>query len=218
MKLIAATFALVAFSLALSASAHQAPPPSKDERMQWWREARFGMFIHWGVYAVPAGRWQGQVGGGEWIMEHRKIPISQYEPLAEQFTAENYDPAEWAALAREAGMKYVVITSKHHDGFARWESKLSEWDVMRTPHEQDLLAPLADAVRKEGLHFGLYHSIMDWHHPDYQPRRAYNDLAKGEPDFNRFRQYLHGQVEEIITSYQPEILWFDGEWEGTWNY
>jgi alpha-L-fucosidase len=151
-------------------------------------------------------------------MEHRKIPISQYEPLAAQFTAENYDPAEWAALAREAGMKYVVITSKHHDGFALWDSKLSDWDVLRTPHKQDLLAPLAEAVRAEGLRFGLYHSIMDWHHPDYQPRRAYNDLAEGEPDFDRFRAYLHGQIQEIIKSYQPDVLWFDGEWEDTWNY
>ena len=217
LKLIALCLAVLCI-LSPFAGAHQAPPPSKDERMQWWREARFGMFIHWGVYAVPAGRWQGQVGGGEWIMEHRKIPISQYEPLAAQFTAENYDSAEWAALAREAGMKYVVITSKHHDGFALWDSKLSDWDVARTPHKQDLLAPLAEAVRKEGLHFGLYHSIMDWHHPDYQPRRAYNDLAKGEPDFNRFREYLHGQVQEIVTNYQPDVLWFDGEWESTWNY
>jgi alpha-L-fucosidase len=200
------------------ARAQETQPPPKDDRMQWWRDARFGMFIHWGVYAVPAGRWKGEVGGGEWIMEHRRIPISEYEPLAEQFTAEKYDPKQWAALAREAGMKYVVITSKHHDGFALWDSKLSDWDVMRTPHQQDLLAPLAEAVRAEGLHFGLYHSIMDWHHPDYQPRRAYNDLAEGEPDFDRFREYLHGQVEEIITNYQPEVLWFDGEWESTWNY
>ncbi len=191
---------------------------SHDQRMEWWREARFGMFIHWGVYAVPAGRWNGQVGGGEWIMEHRKIPISEYEPLAQQFTAERYDPTAWARLAREAGMKYVVITSKHHDGFALWDSKLSDWDVARTPHGKDLLAPLAQAVRDEGLHFGLYHSIMDWHHPDYMPRRAYNDLAEGEPDFDRFRDYLHGQVEEIITLYQPDVLWFDGEWENTWTY
>jgi alpha-L-fucosidase len=217
LKLIALFLAALCL-LTPFAGAQEAQTPSKDDRMQWWRDARFGMFIHWGVYAVPAGRWKGEVGGGEWIMEHRKIPISEYEPLAEQFTAENYDPAEWAKLAREAGMKYVVITSKHHDGFALWDSKLSDWDVMRTPHKQDLLAPLAEAVREEGLHFGLYHSIMDWHHPDYQPRRAYNDLAEGEPDFDRFREYLHGQVEEIITNYQPEVLWFDGEWEDTWNY
>ena len=212
--------ALVAASAAGQDSAM--PPPQKDmphdERIAWWREARFGMFIHWGVYAVPAGRWEGKVGGGEWIMEHRHIPISQYEPLAEQFTASEYDPAEWAKIAREAGMKYIVITSKHHDGFALWDSKLSDWDVMRTPHKKDLLAPLAQATRNEGLRFGLYHSIMDWHHPDYTPRRQWNDLAKGEPDFARFREYLFGQVEEIVTNYQPDILWFDGEWESTWTH
>lgn len=196
----------------------QEAPVSQEDHMQWWREARFGMFIHWGVYAVPAGRWEGQVGGGEWIMEHRHIPVSRYEPLAEQFTASEYDPKEWARIAREAGMKYIVITSKHHDGFALWDSKLSDWDVMRTPQKKDLLAPLAKATRDEGLRFGLYHSIMDWHHPDYTPRRQWNDTAKAEPDFDRFREYLHGQVEEIITNYQPDILWFDGEWEGTWTH
>ena len=196
----------------------QEPSMTHDERIAWWREARFGMFIHWGVYAVPAGRWEGKVGGGEWIMEHRHIPVSQYEPLAFQFTAAEYDPAQWAKVAREAGMKYIVITSKHHDGFALWDSKLSDWDVMRTPHKKDLLGPLAEATRNEGLRFGLYHSIMDWHHPDYAPRRQWNDLAKTEPDFARFRRYLFGQVEEIITNYRPDILWFDGEWESTWTH
>ncbi len=200
-----------------AAAEHSMP---QEDHMAWWREARFGMFIHWGVYAVPAGRWEGQARPniGEWIMENARIPVSQYEPLAERFNPTEYDPAEWAKIAREAGMKYIVITSKHHDGFALWDSKLSDWDVMRTPMKQDLLAPLAEASREEGLRFGLYHSIMDWHHPDYTPRRAWHDTAAGEPDFDRFRQYLHGQVQEIIENYQPDILWFDGEWESTWTH
>lgn len=219
-KLTAAAAAMACALWVAPLAAAQDEPMSHDERMQWWRDARFGMFIHWGVYAVPAGRWEGKTvpSVGEWIMETAKIPVSRYEPLAGQFNPTAYDAREWARIAREAGMKYIVITSKHHDGFALWDSKLSDWDVMRTPMKQDLLAPLAKAARDEGLRFGLYHSIMDWHHPDYAPRRAWHDTATGESDFDRFREYLHGQVQEILTAYQPDILWFDGEWESTWTH
>ena len=212
--------AAVAMLLLVAPPAAAQPVRAGEEnRMDWWREARFGLFIHWGVYSVPAGRWDGKPapGTGEWIMQNARIPVAQYEPLAAQFTAEHYDPAAWAALAREAGVKYVVITSKHHDGFALWDSAVSDWDVARTPHRRDLLGPLAQACRAEGLRFGLYHSIMDWHHPDYAPRRPWHGAATAEPDFDRFRQYLHAQVGEIVERYRPDVLWFDGEWEETWT-
>ena len=158
---------LAAFGLSVSSVLAAESPPAAD-RLQWFKEARFGMFIHWGVYAVPAGEWQGKpVGGiGEWIMKNGKIPVADYKGFAKDFTAAKYDPAAWAKLAKKAGMKYVVITSKHHDGFALFDSKVTDWDVMNSGAKRDLLAPLAAAVRGEGLKFGLYYSqAQDWMHP-----------------------------------------------------
>lgn len=211
---------------AASTAAPSAPPSAHDDRMAWWRDARFGMFIHWGVYSVPAGEWNGKTtrGASEWIMESLHVPTSQYVKFADGFTADKYNPDAWAKLAKQAGMKYVVITSRHHDGFCLWDSKTSTWDVKASPADRDLLAPLAKAVRAEGLKFGLYYSIMDWRHPDYEPKRAWNDNPdwNGGPgykaDFNgRFVPYVHAQVAEIIKDYDPAVLWFDGEWENTWT-
>ncbi|MGH7133431.1 MAG: alpha-L-fucosidase, partial [Phycisphaerales bacterium] len=226
--MLAALLALaapVAAQPAAQPPAAVAPPAAsaateRDQRMAWWRDARFGLFIHWGVYSVPAGEWNGQRCGGpsEWIMQSLKIPTSQYERFADRFNPVKYDPVQWAKVAKDAGVKYVVITSRHHDGFCLWDSKTSDWDVMRTPQPKDFLKPLADACRAEGIKFCLYYSILDWHHPDYQPRRAWNDLAKDhKTDFQgSFVPYVHAQVEEIIRGYQPAVLWFDGEWEETW--
>jgi alpha-L-fucosidase len=157
-------------------------------------------------------------------MQSLKVPTTDYIKFADGFTAANYDPKAWAALARGAGMKYVVITSRHHDGFCLWDSAVSNWDVMHSPAKRDLLAPLAAAARHEGLHFGLYYSILDWRHPDYQPKRAWNDKPEWNggpgylPDFSgRFVPYVHAQVAEIIRTHHPDILWFDGEWEETWT-
>ena len=127
---------------------------TRDERMQWWREARFGMFIHWGVYSVPAGTWDGrQIGGiGEWIMNRGKIPVADYQRIAKDFNPVKYDPDEWVKMAKDAGMKYIVITSKHHDGFALFETKASKWNVVdATPYGKDLLKPLAEACKKYGI-------------------------------------------------------------------
>ena len=151
---------------ALGASCHA--EETSVGRLQWFKDARFGMFIHWGVYAVPAGEWQGKSvpGIGEWIMLRGKILVADYKAFASDFTAANYDPAAWARLAKTAGMKYVVITSKHHDGFALYDSKVTDWDVMNSGAKRDLLEPLAKAVRDEGLKFGLYYSqSQDWTHP-----------------------------------------------------
>ncbi len=197
-----------------------------DDRMAWWRDARFGMFIHWGVYSVPAGSWNGKTTGGpsEWLMQSLHVPTSEYVTFADGFTAASYEPQVWAKLAKQAGMKYVVITSRHHDGFCLWDSAASEWDIMASPAKRDLLAPLAAAVRAEGLRFGLYYSILDWRHPDYLPRRAWNDRPEWNggpgytPDFaGRFVPYVHAQVAEIIKAYDPSVLWFDGEWEDSWT-
>src|SRR4030042_6084661 len=134
---------------------------TKDERRQWWREARLGLFIHWGVYAVPAGTWDGrQIGGiGEWIMNRGKIPVTDYQRIAKDFNPVSYDPDAWVRMARDAGMKYIVITSKHHDGFALFETRASKWNVVdATPYGKDLLKPLAEACRKYGIRLGFYYS------------------------------------------------------------
>ena len=189
-----------------------------DQRMNWWREARFGMFIHWGVYAVPAGIHNGfkTKGIGEWIQRHAQIPIADYEKYAKQFNPIKYDAEEWAKLMKKAGMKYVVITSKHHDGFALWDSEVSDYDIVDfAPYGKDILKSLASACKAQGIKFGLYHSIMDWHHPQAQansePEYDYQNHPNGEfPQF--VENYLKPQLKELVENYDPDILWFDGEW------
>lgn len=192
----------------------------KDARMKWWREARFGMFIHWGLYAIPAGEWKGQTNHAEWIRETAQIPLSEYRKFLDQFNPVRFDARQWARLAKEAGMKYVVITSKHHDGFALFDSAVSDFDVMATPFKRDILKELSEAVRGEGLQMCWYHSIMDWYHPDYLPRRSWeHDRPATGADFDRYVAYLRSQVTELLTHYGPiGVMWFDGEWESTWNH
>ncbi len=195
-------------------------PPQRDARMAWFRDARFGMFIHWGVYSVPAGEWNGKTDYGEWFLEETKIPVSQYEKFADQFNPVKFDAKAWVRAAKDAGMKYIVITSKHHDGFGLWDSKLTDWDIARTPFKRDPLKELAAACKEAGIVFCFYHSIMDWHHPDWGQRRAWNDLAAnaGPPDMDRYTAYMKGQLKELLTGYGPlGILWFDGEWDAPWT-
>ena len=222
----------LAFAGALSGSsasaANAAPkdytkerPSEIAQRMAWFNGARFGMFIHWGLYAVPAGEWQGNPvkGIGEWIMETGKIPVSEYEKFAQQFNPVKFDAKEWVRIAKDAGMKYIVITSKHHDGFGIFRSDLTDWCIKSTPFQRDPLQELADACKEAGLKLCFYHSIMDWHHPDYAKRRAWNDTATGEPNMDRYVEYMKGQLKELLTRYGPiGILWFDGEWEEAWTH
>jgi len=205
--------------------AHREPPLTQEERMEWWRDARFGMFIHWGLYAIPAGEWpMGAAGArrdhGEWIRESAQIPIGQYSQLQMRFDPVKFDADLWARTAAAAGMKYLVITSKHHDGFGLFDSKQTTWDVMGTPFRRDILAELSAACGRHGVRFCTYHSIMDWHHPDYLPRRGWELATRPEDgaDLDRFERYLHAQVTEVVTRYHPGVMWFDGEWESTWNH
>ncbi|MBL8731877.1 MAG: alpha-L-fucosidase [Planctomycetes bacterium] len=194
--------------------------PTQDQRMQWWREARFGMFIHWGLYAIPAGAWRGNTDYGEWIRDSARIPVDVYERFQPQWNPTAFDADAWARLAAAAGMKYLVITSKHHDGFCLFDSAQTTWDVGGTPNPRDLLGELAAACRRHGVVFCTYHSIMDWHHPDYLPRRPWEAATRPADgaDFERFERYLHAQVGEVIERYRPGVMWFDGEWESTWNH
>jgi alpha-L-fucosidase len=193
-------------------------PEQHEARLKWFKEARFGMFIHWGVYAVPAGVWQGRdiPGIGEWILKNGKIPISDYRNFANDFTAARYDPQAWADLAKEAGMKYVVITSKHHDGFALYDSAVSDWDAVNASGaRRDLMEPLAKAVRGNGLKFGLYYSqAQDWTHPGGAIMGTKTSQPGWDPaQTGDFATYIKTiavpQTREILTRFKPDILWWD---------
>lgn len=196
------------------------PTEARNQRMEWWREARFGMFIHWGLYAVPAGEWGTKNTYGEWIRTTAEIPLETYDKFVGKFNPTQFNAKDWVQMAKNAGMKYIVITSKHHDGFAIYDSKVSDFDIMATPFKRDVLKELADECKKEGIKLCFYHSIMDWHHPDYLPRRLWetNRSAKGAK-FDRYVDYMKAQLKELCTNYgeAPHVLWFDGEWEATWN-
>jgi alpha-L-fucosidase len=203
------TLSALVLALVLSVPLHA--QETSDTRMAWWREARFGMFIHWGVYSVPAGTHDGQrvKGIGEWIMNKGNIPIPEYEAYARAFNPTKFDATEWVGIAADAGMKYIVITSKHHDGFCMWDSAVTDYDIVDfTPFKRDVLKELADACAARGVRLCFYHSIMDWHHPD----------AKGDR-FSRYRDdYLIPQVQELLTGYGPiGVMWFDGEWIKEWT-
>jgi len=197
------------------------PKPPKDylhetkeqiaERMEWWHDARFGMFIHWGIYSVPAGVYKGEdiPGIGEWIMNTAKIPIEEYEPYGREFNPVRFNAAQWVKIAKDAGMKYIVITSKHHDGFSLWDSKVSKYDIVDfSPYGKDVLKALSEECRKQGITLCFYHSIMDWHHPE----------ANAE-NWDKYREeYLKPQLKELLTGYgKIGVLWFDGEWIKEWT-
>lgn len=190
-----------------------------NQRMEWWRDARFGMFIHWGVYAVPAGVHNGEKikGIGEWIQHNAKIPSKEYEAYAKQFNPTKFDADAWAKTMKDAGMKYVVITSKHHDGFGLWNSKISDYDAVDfAPNGKDILKALSAACKKQGIKFGLYHSILDWHHPKAHYNAFLRDKDYKTDHTEDFKDYLENymkpQLKELIENYDPAILWFDGEW------
>lgn len=220
---------LLAVLLLTSSAAGLADPLTEtrddfDRRMGWWREARFGMFIHWGPYAVPAGIHEGNEvkGIGEWIMNAAQIPVAEYEDYARHFNPTAFDADEWVRIAKDAGMKYIIITSKHHDGFCLWASEVSGYNAKDfSPIKRDLLAELKAACDRHGVRLGFYYSIMDWHHPDAQaphfPR--YNTKEKSNPAFQRYvDSYLKPQLRELITRYDPAVLWFDGEWIPEWTH
>ena len=212
---------LLAAVLALGAPAAartQAPDPESDQakqaRLAWFREAKYGLFIHWGLYAIPAGQWKGArvPGIGEWVMFRARVPVPEYEKLAQGFNPVKFDADAWVALAKDAGMKYMVITSKHHDGFALFDSKVSRYDVVdATPFKRDVLKELAAACAKQGMPLGFYYSqAQDWH----DPNGAGNTWDFGPDEKKDFDKYLRGkaepQVRELLTGYGPvALVWFD---------
>jgi alpha-L-fucosidase len=195
-------------------SAEEEAKSVTDPRLTWYREAKFGMFIHWGLYAVPAGTWKDkQIGGiGEWIMNRAKIPVAEYEQLAKQFNPVKFNADEWAQLAQDAGMKYMTITSKHHDGFAMFRSQVSKYNIVdATPFGRDPMKELSEACAKRGIKFCFYYSqAQDWH----DPNGAGNNWDFGAENTKDFDKYLREkalpQVREILTQYGPlGLIWFD---------
>ncbi|MBI3469756.1 MAG: alpha-L-fucosidase [Candidatus Solibacter usitatus] len=199
---------LVLLCAAAGAETYQ-PPKENLEARKWFQDARFGMFIHWGVYSV--------LGDGEWVMNNKKIPVSEYEKLAPKFNPAQFNAAEWVSLAKGAGMKYITITSKHHDGFAMWGTKQNQWNIVdATPYKKDPLKMLAEECRKQGIKLFFYHSHLDWHHPDYFPRgRTGQSAMRPESgEFNRYLDFMDKQLGELLSQY-GEIggIWFDGWWD-----
>ena len=195
-------------------------PAQRDARMAWWREARFGMFIHWGLYSIPAGVWKDKVnatGYSEWIMFGEKIPAQEYEQLAGKFNPVKFDAQAWTAIAKKAGMKYLVLTTKHHDGFSMFKSRLTPYNIAdATPFKRDVTQELSDACRDAGIRFGCYYSIdRDWYRPqgpgnNYRQNNVWDYPDSKPEDFDRyFVEFAKPQVEELLTHYRPDLLWFD---------
>jgi alpha-L-fucosidase len=182
---------------------HRAASDSEDadriRRMKWWHEARFGMFIHWGLYSV--------LGRHEWVMENEGIPVSEYELLAKRFQPKPNAARAWAKLAKAAGQKYMVMTTKHHEGFCNFETKLTNYCAPKQGPGRDLVAEYVEAARAEGMHVGFYYSLMDWHHPDGARCATDADARK------RFVEYTHGLIRELMTNYgKIDVLWYDVDW------
>ncbi len=178
--------------------------------LSWWREARFGMFVHWGPVSLRGT----EIG---WSRGDA-VPVEEYDALYRRFDPRQFDARAWARLARDAGMGYLVLTTKHHDGFCLWPSALTDYDIAGTPFGRDVVRELADACRAEGVVFCAYHSICDWRHPDYPLGSPGGKTRKPSPDMKRYVAYLEGQLAELLRGYGPlGILWFDGEWEEPWT-
>ncbi|HPF50533.1 MAG TPA: alpha-L-fucosidase [Draconibacterium sp.] len=221
---------IIGILLALLSCQPQTKQPEKDkatlkhdQKMEWWRDARFGMFIHWGLYAEPAGEWKGEriPGISEWIMNNAKIPVKEYEKLAETFNPVKFNAEEWVKLAKYAGMKYIVITSKHHDGFAMFQSKASKYNIVdATPFDRDPLKELAEACKKYDMRLGFYYSqAQDWHEPGGTFRNSDKGVPHWDPEMKRdsLMNYINGkalpQVKELLENYGGlDILWWDTPW------
>lgn len=212
---------LFVFNTNLTAQQEKPYVPALEnlQAREWFRDAKFGLFIHWGVYSIMAGGGErtGRPNYNEWIMHNKNIPVDRYEKLAGFFYPFRYDPAQWVDLAKKAGMKYITFTTKHHDGFAMYDSKVSNYDIMdASPYQQDIFGKLVEACRAKDIKLFAYYSHLDWHHPDYYPwgNTGQDNGRKPEGDWQKYLDYLNAQVTEIFSNYGPLAgAWFDGIWD-----
>lgn len=200
---------LLASAFPLQAQGPYVPTKENLAAREWFQEARFGLFIHWGVYSV--------LGKGEWVMNNDKMSITDYEKLPPQFNPEKFNATEWVNLAKAAGMKYITITSKHHDGFAMWNTKQNSWNIVdATPYGKDVLKQLADECQKQGIKLFFYHSHLDWYQREYSPlgRTGHHSGRPPYGNFDKYLDFMDAQLEELLTGYGPVAgIWFDGIWD-----
>ncbi len=210
MKFFKSNFFLLTFLLPLCLNAQQYRPTTENlEARNWFQDSRFGLFIHWGVYSV--------LGDGEWVMNNQNISIEDYEKLPNFFNPISFDPKKWVSMAKEAGMKYITITSRHHDGFSMFDSKVTDYDIVdATPYGKDIIKMLADECRKQGIKLFFYYSLLDWNRDDYFPRGRTGKgiLGRGEGEWKDYIEFMKSQLKELLTNY-GEIggIWFDGHWD-----
>jgi len=215
-KLILTVVIITVFSMPFVAQPGYQPTEENLQNREWFRDAKYGMFMHWGVYSVMGGG--GDLGIAEWIMDRKQIPIIAYENLPNYFNPIAFDPAEWVSIVKEAGMKYITITSKHHDGFAMFDSEISDWDIVdRTPYGKDVLKLLKEECDRQGIKLFFYYSQLDWHHPDYYPRGRTGQAYTGRPEsgnWDDYIRYMNTQLTELLSNY-GDIggIWFDGMWD-----
>jgi alpha-L-fucosidase len=207
--ILAVTTAVTGLSATPQGPSLTAVPPERAAAREWFRDAKFGMFVHWGVYSL--------LGQGEWVMQNQKLPSSSYEWLATTFNPVKFDAASWVATAKAAGARYITITSRHHDGFSMFQTKATKYNIVDwTAFKRDPMKELADECRRQGLKLFFYYSQLDWHHPDFYPRGG-TGAASGRPDsgdWNKYLDFMDDQLTELLTRYGPlGGIWFDGMWD-----
>ena len=208
-------FFLIAFSICFGAFSSVYSQSHPDQRLKWWKEARYGMFIHWGPVSLKGT----EIGWSR----GREVPIEEYDQLYKNFNPEKFSAKSWVKIAKDAGMKYIVLTSKHHDGFCLWDTKTTDYNIMNTPFGRDVVKELSEECKKQGIVFCTYYSILDWYQPDYNINSRGGpgyQLPNGEtPDMDRYSEYMYTHMKELIKNYGPlGIMWYDGEWEDPWTH
>jgi len=210
MKLLTAVLCTILFSVGSFAQSYT-PAPENIRARQWFNDARFGLFIHWGPFSIP--------GAGEWVMNERKITVKNYTRLMDFFNPISFNAEEWVSMAKNAGMKYITLITRHHDGFSMWNTKYSDFNIMNTPYQKDIVKMMADECHRQGIKLYLYYSLLDWRREDYPHetgRTGQFSGRKGKGDYNSYLQFMKNQLTELLTNY-GEIggVWFDGHWDQT---
>jgi alpha-L-fucosidase len=185
-------------------------PETNQTSLKQWQDLRFGMFIHWGPVSLRGT----EIGWSRGV----QVPVEDYDALYKEFNPALFDAHDWVKTAKDAGMKYIVMVTKHHDGFCLWPSEYTDYDIASTPYRKDILRQLADECQKQGILFGTYYSVLDWHHPDYTTRHGNDPRPVEDSDMNKYTVYMYNQLAELVNNYHTKILWFDGEWEKSWTH